>query len=57
MDGIEERLASMGLTLPEGLELIPGMPVEAYIQTGERTPLSFLTKPLSDYFAKAFRET
>lgn len=43
--------------LPEGLELIPGMPVEAYIQTGERTPLSFLTKPLSDYFAKAFRET
>ena len=37
--------------------LVPGMPVEAFIRTGERTPLSFLTKPLSDYFAKAFRET
>ncbi|EYD78370.1 Type I secretion membrane fusion protein, HlyD family [Rubellimicrobium mesophilum DSM 19309] len=43
--------------LPEGLELLPGMPVEAYIETGERTPLSFLVKPLSDYFTKAFRET
>jgi HlyD family type I secretion membrane fusion protein len=43
--------------LPEGLELLPGMPVEAYIETGARTPLSFLTKPLTDYFAKAFRET
>ncbi len=43
--------------LPEGMALIPGMPVEAFIRTGERTPLSFLTKPLSDYFAKAFRET
>lgn len=42
--------------LPEGMTLIPGMPVEAFIRTGERTPLSFLTKPLSDYFAKAFRE-
>ena len=43
--------------LPEGLELLPEMPVEAYIETGARTPLSFLTKPLTDYFAKAFRET
>ncbi|TNC49823.1 HlyD family type I secretion periplasmic adaptor subunit [Rubellimicrobium rubrum] len=43
--------------LPEGLSLIPGMPVEAFIRTGERTPLSFLTKPLTDYFAKSFRET
>ncbi len=43
--------------LPEDMELLPGMPVEAYIETGARTPLSFLTKPLTDYFAKAFRET
>ncbi|MEL6680612.1 MAG: HlyD family type I secretion periplasmic adaptor subunit [Pseudomonadota bacterium] len=39
------------------LVLIPGMPVDAFIQTGERSPLSFLVKPLSDYFNKAFRET
>jgi HlyD family secretion protein len=43
--------------LPEGLELLPGMPVEAYIETGQRTPMSFLTKPLMDYFTKAFRES
>jgi HlyD family secretion protein len=43
--------------LPEGMTLLPGMPVEAFVRTGERTPLSFLTKPLTDYFAKAFRES
>lgn len=43
--------------LPEGMTLLPGMPVEAFVRTGDRTPLSFLTKPLTDYFAKAFRET
>lgn len=36
--------------------LIPGMPVEVYIQTGERSPLAYLLKPLTDYFARAFRE-
>lgn len=43
--------------LPENMVLIPGMPVEAFVRTGERTPLSYLLKPLSDYFAKAFRES
>ena len=38
------------------LELIAGMPVETYIQTGERTPYSYFTKPLTDYFNKALRE-
>ncbi len=37
-------------------ELLPGMPVEAIIQTEERTPLSYLVKPLGDYFVGAFRE-
>ena len=39
-----------------GQVLLPGMPVEAYIATGERSPMSYLVKPLSDYFVKAFRE-
>ena len=38
-----------------GLRLIPGMPVEAFIQTGERTVLSYLTKPLTDQINRAFR--
>jgi HlyD family secretion protein len=47
---------------PEELErlgqvkLVPGMPVEAFIQTGERTVLSYLVKPLSDQIMRAFRE-
>jgi len=42
--------------LPEDMTLIPGMPVDAYISTSERSPMDYLIKPLSDYFAKAFRE-
>ncbi|KPQ20800.1 MAG: HlyD family secretion protein [Rhodobacteraceae bacterium HLUCCA24] len=43
--------------LPENATLVPGMPVEAFIQTDSRTPVTYLVKPLSDYFAKAFRES
>ncbi|MEM0945666.1 MAG: HlyD family efflux transporter periplasmic adaptor subunit, partial [Pseudomonadota bacterium] len=40
----------------EGQELVAGMPVEVYIQTGERTPFNYLVRPVTDYFAKALRE-
>lgn len=43
--------------LQKGTVLIPGMPVEAYIKTGDRSPMAYLIKPLADYFARAFRET
>ncbi len=43
--------------LPENVTLIPGMPVEAFVRTQVRSPLNYLVKPLSDYFAKAFRES
>jgi HlyD family type I secretion membrane fusion protein len=39
-----------------GQTLVPGMPVEAYIHTGDRSPLAYLTKPLTDYFTRAMRE-
>ena len=38
-----------------GLSLVPGMPVEAFIQTGERTVLSYLTKPFTDQASRAFK--
>ena len=38
-----------------GNALAPGMPVETFIQTGQRTILSYLVKPLSDYLTRAFR--
>lgn len=42
--------------LPEGATLIPGMPVEAFIRTADRTPLNYLTRPLMDYIARTFRD-
>lgn len=38
------------------VKIIPGMPVEAFVQTGERTMLSYLAKPLHDQLMRAFRE-
>ncbi len=38
-------------------KLVPGMPAEVYIQTGERSALSYLVKPLIDQLEKAFRES
>lgn len=40
-----------------GHTLLPGMPVEAFIQTASRTPLAYLVKPFTDYFTHAFRES
>lgn len=36
--------------------LVPGMPVETFLQTGERTVLSYLVKPVTDQIAHAMRE-
>ncbi len=38
------------------LELRPGMPVECFVQTEKRSLLSYIVKPLSDQFNRAFRE-
>ena len=46
-----EEIARLG-----GLKLVPGMPVESFIQTGDRSALSYLTKPLTDQMNRAWRE-
>jgi HlyD family secretion protein len=46
-----EEVARLG-----DVKLIPGMPVEAFVQTGDRTMLSYLIKPLHDQMMRAFRE-
>jgi HlyD family secretion protein len=38
------------------VKLLPGMPVEAFVQTGERTMFSYVMKPLHDQIVRAFRE-
>jgi HlyD family secretion protein len=37
-------------------EIIPGMPVEAFIRTTERTPFDYLVRPLTSYFGKSMLE-
>lgn len=54
-------LVRLGVTKDElrrldGAKLMPGMPVEAFIRTADRTVLSYLTKPLADQARRAFRE-
>lgn len=47
----EDQVAKFG-----GARLMPGMPVEVFMRTGERTLLSYLMKPLADQMHRAFRE-
>ena len=39
-----------------GLPLIPGMPAEVLINTGDRSVISYLTKPVTDFFSGSLRE-
>ena len=38
------------------VKIVPGMPVEAFVQTGDRTMISYLVKPLHDQLMRMFRE-
>jgi HlyD family type I secretion membrane fusion protein len=40
----------------EDLDLRSGMPVEVHVETGSRTLLSYILKPLRDQFMRAFRD-
>ena len=46
-----EEIARLG-----DVKLVPGMPVEAFIKTGDRRVISYLVKPLHDQITRAFRE-
>ncbi len=48
----EDQAALLGARV-----LVPGMPVEAFIQTEERTPLAYLLEPFMAYFNRALRES
>ena len=49
-------LTDDGIAKLGALTLIPGMPAEVHITTGERTAITYFTKPLTDQFSRAFRE-
>ena len=50
---VRVKLAASDL---KDFKLVPGMPVETYIQTGDRSVLSYLVKPLRDQISRAFKD-
>ncbi|MBL4813136.1 MAG: HlyD family type I secretion periplasmic adaptor subunit [Rhodobacteraceae bacterium] len=40
----------------DGAQIVPGMPVEAYLETGDRTVLAYLIQPITQQLRRAFRE-
>lgn len=60
-NGTQYYLATVNLTKDSeqklgNLKLLPGMPAEVLINTGERTLFEYLMQPLTDAFARAFIE-
>ena len=59
-----QRFYRVDLSVPEteiarlgAVEIVPGMPVEAYLETGDRSVLTYLVQPLTDQLRRAFRES
>jgi HlyD family secretion protein len=53
---VQLKIPAAELALLGDNRLRPGMPAEAFIQTGARTPLSYMVKPLFDQIAHSWRE-
>jgi HlyD family secretion protein len=48
---VEEQIVRLGAQ-----RLLPGMPVEVYIQTEQKTAFIYLMKPIFDQFSRALKE-
>lgn len=52
---VELPEAELGKLAPDQV-IIPGMPVDTFLRTGEYTPLTYLIQPLTRYFGTALRD-
>ena len=50
------RIDDLELEKLNQVALLPGMPVESFIRTGDRSALSYFVMPMEDYFTRAFRD-
>ena len=50
------KLRDGEMTRLDGLDIVPGMPAEVMMTARPRTVLSYLMKPMSDQFNRAFRD-
>ncbi len=53
---VELQITTEELARLNGQRLVPGMPVEAFLETGERSVLNYITRPLVEQLRRAFRE-
>ncbi len=53
---VRVSIAESELARLQEKQLIPGMPVELFLKTGSRSPISYLLKPLTDQFARSLNE-
>jgi HlyD family secretion protein len=52
----EVEIGEAGLAALQGLTLVAGMPVEVFLQTGERSPMSYFLRPFTDFLSRSMRE-
>jgi HlyD family secretion protein len=53
---VRMKIAKTELAKLGGKKLVPGMPAEAFVATGNRTVLAYLLQPLAAQVSHAFRE-
>ncbi len=53
---VELQFQPESMSLLDPARLLPGMPVEVFLQTAPRRPIDYLTRPLTEYFTRALRE-
>jgi protease secretion system membrane fusion protein len=49
-------VAPEGIKLISNLQIRPGMPVELFVKTGERTMMNYLLKPILDHLKMSMTE-
>jgi protease secretion system membrane fusion protein len=53
---LKAKVAPEGMTLISNLKIRPGMPVELFVKTGERTMMNYLVKPMLDHLKMSMTE-
>jgi protease secretion system membrane fusion protein len=53
---VKAKVAPEGMKMVAGLQIRPGMPVDLFVRTGERTMMNYLLKPVLDHTRLSLRE-
>ncbi len=53
---VKAKVAPEGMKLISNLQIRPGMPVELFVKTGERTMMNYLLKPMLDHLKMSMTE-